>query len=186
MSDIFEIETQHTSGVYAKRELAIVRGQGALLYDDQGREYIDCVGGQGVANLGHAHPVIAAAIASQARVLISCPEMFYNDQRARLMTRLATLTGMRRVFLCNSGTESIEAAIKFARVSTGRTEIIAAMRGFHGRTYGALSATWNKKYREGFEPLVPGFSHVPYNNLEKLNRSRYLEHRCRAFGGGSG
>ena len=72
------------------------------------------------------------------------------------------------MFLCNSGAESIEAAIKFARISTGRTEIIAAMRGFHGRTYGALSATWNKKYRDGFEPLVPGFSHVPYNNLEKL------------------
>lgn len=168
MSDLFTLESQHTSGVYAKRDLAIVRGSGALLYDDQGREYIDCVGAQGVANLGHAHPAVAAAIAEQAKVLISCPEMFYNDKRAALMARLTALAGMPRVFLCNSGAESIEGAIKFARASTGRAGIIAAMRGFHGRTYGALSATWNKKYREGFEPLVPGFSHVPYNNLEKL------------------
>lgn len=163
-----ELESQHTSGVYAKRDITIVRGQGALLYDDTGREYIDCVGGQGAANLGHAQPAIAEAVAAQARTLISCPEMFYNDRRALLMERLTGLASMPRVFLCNSGTEAIEAAIKFARASTGREEIIAAMRSFHGRTMGALSATWNKKYRDPFEPLVPGFSHVPYNNLEKL------------------
>jgi acetylornithine/LysW-gamma-L-lysine aminotransferase len=85
-----------------------------------------------------------------------------------MMEKLCALAGMPRVFLCNSGTEAIEAAIKFARLSTGRTHILAAMRAFHGRTFGALSATWNKKYREPFEPLVPGFSHVPYNDLEKL------------------
>lgn len=169
--DIITIESQHTSGVYAKRELVIVRGQGAMLYDDQGGAYIDCVGGQGVANLGHAHPAIAAAVAAQAQVLISCPEMFYNDQRAALEKRLAELSGLPRVFLCNSGAEAVEAAFKFARLRTGRSEIVAAMRGFHGRTFGALSATWNKKYREGMEPLVPGFSHVPYNNLEKLKEA---------------
>jgi acetylornithine/LysW-gamma-L-lysine aminotransferase len=169
MSDIFEIESKYTSGVYAKRRVTIVRGEGAVLWDDQGREYIDCVGGQGTANLGHANPAVAAAIATQARRLISCPEIFPNDQRAALMERLTQLTGMPRVFLCNSGTEAVEAAIKFARASTHRTEIIAAMRGFHGRTFGALSATWNKAYREPFEPLVPGYSHVPYNHLEALD-----------------
>jgi acetylornithine/LysW-gamma-L-lysine aminotransferase len=169
--DFRNLESQYTSGVYAKREITIVRGQGALLYDDTGREYIDCVGGQGAANLGHAQPAIAEAIAAQARTLISCPEMFYNDRRALLMERLTGLVNMPRVFLCNSGTEAIEAAIKFARASTGREEIIAAMRSFHGRTMGALSATWNKKYREPFEPLVPGFSHIPYNNLEKLEQA---------------
>ena len=169
MESIFELEERHTSGVYSKREIVIVRGQGAFLYDDQGREYIDCVGGQGAANLGHANPAIAAALAEQAQLLISCPEMFYNAQRAQLQARLVGLApGLRRVFLSNSGTEAIEAAIKFARVGTGRTGIVAAMRAFHGRTYGALSATWNKHYRQGVEPLVPGFSHVPYNNLEKL------------------
>lgn len=169
MMGIIDIENQHTSGVYAKRNIVIVRGKGALLYDDRGCEYIDCVGGQGVANLGHAHPAIAEAIAAQARTLISCPEMFYNDRRAALTARLTALApDLPRVFLCNSGTEAVEAAIKFARVSTGRTGIVAAMRSFHGRTFGALSATWNKNFRQPFEPLVPGFSHVAYNKLEKL------------------
>lgn len=166
--DIIEIENQHNSGVYSKREIVLVRGQGALLYDNHGREYIDCVGGQGSANIGHAHPAIIQAVNEQVARLISCTEMFYNDRRAELTERLATLSGMSRAFLCNSGAEAVEAALKFARLSTGRTEIVAAMRAFHGRTMGALSATWNKKYREGFEPLVPGFSHVPYNDPQKL------------------
>ena len=171
MPDIFELEAQHTSGVYSKRQVTIVRGEGAVLWDDQGREYIDCVGGQGTANLGHANAAVAAAIAAQALKLVSCPEIFPNDQRAALMERLTQLTGMPRVFLCNSGTEAVEAAIKFARVATKRTEIVATMRGFHGRTFGALSATWNKAYREPFEPLVPGYSHVPYNNIEALRQA---------------
>lgn len=173
MEEIFAIENKYNSGVYAKREVVIVRGQGALLYDAAGKEYIDCVGGQGTANLGHAHPAILAAITSQAGRLISCPEMFYNDQRAALMARLIQLAppGIARLFLCNSGTEAVEAAIKFARATSGRTGIVAAMRGFHGRTFGALSATWNKKYREPFEPLVPDFRHVPYNNLERLEQA---------------
>jgi acetylornithine/LysW-gamma-L-lysine aminotransferase len=172
-TQISVLEDAHTSGVYAKRDLTIVRGQGALLYDESGREYIDCVGGQGAANLGHAHPGVAAAIADQAKKLISCPEMFHNDRRALLQTRLAELApaGMARSFLCNSGTEAVEAAIKFARYRTGRSGIVAAMRGFHGRTFGALSATWNKHYREPFQPLVPGFTHFPYNNLARLEQA---------------
>jgi acetylornithine/LysW-gamma-L-lysine aminotransferase len=168
MSNPFDLELKHTSGVYVKRPLTLVRGEGALVWDDQGREYIDCVGGQGAANLGHANTAVAAALAAQARRLIACPEMFPNDQRAALMARLSALTGLRRVFLCNSGTEAVEAALKFARAATGRTEIVAARRGFHGRTLGALSATWNRAYRQPFEPLVPGFRHVPYNNLDAL------------------
>ncbi len=164
-------ESTHTSGVYAKRDLTIVRGQGALLWDDQGREYIDCAAGHGVANLGHSHPKVVQAIQEQAAQLITCPEMFYNPVRAALLEKLTTLApdGMERAFLANSGTEAVEAAFKFARYSTGRVEIIAAMRGFHGRTMGALSATWNKKYREPFLPLIPEVRHVPYNKLEKLD-----------------
>lgn len=165
---IQEIEDQHTSGLYAKRPLVIIRGEGAKLWDAEGNEYIDCVGGQGAANLGHANPNVIQAIAKQAGTLISCPEMFYNDQRALLEARLCALSGFPRVFLCNSGTEAVEAALKFARLTTGRTGVIATMRGFHGRTMGALSATWEKKYREPFEPLVPGFTHVAYNNIEAL------------------
>jgi len=169
MSNIVELETRHTSGIYPKRSLTIVRGEGARLWDDNGREYIDCVGGQGAANLGHAHPVVVTAISEQASSLISCPEIFYNDRRAEFLAALTAKTpGLDRAFLCNSGTEAVEAAIKFARLSTGRTEIVAAMRAFHGRTFGALSATWGKKYRKGVEPLVPGFRHIPFNNLEAL------------------
>jgi acetylornithine/LysW-gamma-L-lysine aminotransferase len=168
MIEIYNSENEHSSGVYAKRQVAFVRGQGALLYDDQGREYIDCIGGQGSANVGHSHPAIVEAITNQARTLISCTEMFYNDRRAQLVDRLTALVDMPRVFLCNSGTEAVEAALKFARLTTGRSGIVAAMRAFHGRTMGALSATWNKKYRQGFEPLVPGFSHIPFDDLASL------------------
>jgi acetylornithine/LysW-gamma-L-lysine aminotransferase len=135
-------------------------------------EYLDCASGHGVANLGHAHPRVAAALAEQSTKLITLFETFYNDQRAALMQKMGTLMpGLERVFFCNSGTESVEAAIKFARISTGRPGIVATMRAFHGRTMGALSATYNKKYREGFEPLVPGYSHVPYNNIEALEKA---------------
>jgi len=165
---IQSLEDQYSSGVYTKRPVAIVRGSGARLWDADGRQYIDCVGGQGAANLGHANPAVTQAIADQAATLISCPEMFYNDRRAELEQRLVNLTGMGRVFLCNSGAEAVEASLKFARLLTGRRGVVAAMRGFHGRTMGALSATWEKKYREPFEPLVPGFTHVPYNDSEAL------------------
>ncbi len=169
--NIIEIENTRGAGTYAKQPLVIVRGQGALLFDADGQEYIDCSSGHGVANLGHAHPKVAAAIAEQAARLITLFETFPNDQRAALMEKLTALTpGLDRVFFCNSGTESVEAAIKFARLSTGRTGIVAARRGFHGRTLGSLSATWNRKYRAPFEPLVPGFSHVPFNNLEALEK----------------
>lgn len=164
---IIDTEAAHTSGVYPKRQVAIVRGKGAHLWDAEGREYIDCVGGQGAANLGHAHPAVVAAIREQAETLISCPEIFYNDKRAALLEKLTRLAppGLERAFLCNSGAEANEAALKFARLVTGRTEFVATMRGFHGRTMGALSATWEKTYREPFGPLVPGFKHVPYNDL---------------------
>ncbi|PKO21480.1 MAG: aspartate aminotransferase family protein [Chloroflexi bacterium HGW-Chloroflexi-1] len=169
-SAIIAAESAHTSGVYPKRPLAIVRGQGAYVWDADGREYIDCVGGQGAANLGHAHPAIIQTISAQAARLISCPEIFYNDQRARLLAKLIEVApaGLERAFLCNSGAEAVEAAIKFARLSTGRPGVVAAMRGFHGRTMGALSATWSPQYRGPFEPLVPGFSHVPFNDLTAL------------------
>ncbi|MBM3181514.1 MAG: aspartate aminotransferase family protein [Chloroflexi bacterium] len=170
--DIIEIENKHGAGTYTKQPLVIVRGQGALLFDVDGVEYLDCSSGHGVANLGHAHPKIAEAIYKQASTLITLFETFPNDKRAELMEKVTSLVnGLDRVFFCNSGTESVEAAFKFARISTGRKNIVAAMRAFHGRTYGALSATFNKKYREGFEPLVPGFSHVAYNNIGALDKA---------------
>ena len=164
-------EDAHTSGLYTKRQLAIVRGDGALLYDEDGREYIDCVGGQGSANLGHGNAAVADAIAAQARTLASCTELFYNDRRADLYDVLAAVLppSLERMFLCNSGTEAVEGALKFARAATKRVGVVATMRGFHGKTMGALSATWGPEYRDVFGPLVPGFSHVPFNKPEALD-----------------
>ncbi|MEM7113752.1 MAG: acetylornithine transaminase [Chloroflexota bacterium] len=165
-----ELESRHTSGVYGKRDVAIVRGEGATVWDENGRSYLDFVAGISVANIGHAHPKLVAAISEQAKTLLTCPEMFYNDQRAQLSAQLAAIMpgDLDRVFLCNSGTEATEGAIKFARLATGKTDVVATMRGFHGRTMGALSATHNPKYRKPFGPLVPGFTHVPYGKLDKM------------------
>jgi len=162
-----DLENTYGSGVYSKRPVVIARGSGASLWDAEGREYIDCTAGYGVANIGHGRPEIAAAIAAQAQRLITCPEIVYNDVRARLLERLAGLTpeGLSHIFLCNSGTEAVEGALKFARLATGRPGIVAALRSFHGRTMGALSTTWEPHYREPFAPLVPGVTHLRYNDL---------------------
>jgi acetylornithine/LysW-gamma-L-lysine aminotransferase len=169
--ELIALEDRHTNGCYQKRPIAIVRGRGTRLWDADGKEYIDCVGGHGVANIGHCHPKVVAAIREQAEKLLTCPESFYNDRRAELQAELVRIAPpeLERVFLCNSGTEAVEAAIKFARLSTGRPGIVAAKNGFHGRTIGALSATWKREYREPFEPLVPGFTHVPYNDVDTLD-----------------
>jgi len=169
--NVQELESQYTSGLYTKRPITIIRGEGARLWDSDGKEYIDCVGGQGAGNIGHGNTAVAEAIAEQARTLIACTEVFYNDKRAQLLEKLIQIApvGMQRAYLCNSGAEAVEAALKFAWLKTGRREIIATMRGFHGRTMGALSATWEKKYREPFEPLLSGFRHIAYNDLPALD-----------------
>jgi acetylornithine/LysW-gamma-L-lysine aminotransferase len=167
------LENQYTSGVYGKREVVLVRGQGAVVWDAAGRAYLDCSAGYGVANVGHCHPRVVEAITQQAQTLLACPEFVYNDVRAQFQERLVEVlpAGLNRVYLCNSGAEAVEAALKFARLSTGKTEVIATMRGFHGRTMGALAATWNKDYRQPFEPLLGGVTHVPYNNLAKMREA---------------
>jgi acetylornithine/LysW-gamma-L-lysine aminotransferase len=172
-NEIIMLEGRYDSDLYSKQPLVIVRGKGARLWDTDGKAYIDCIGGHGVANVGHTNPAVIKAIKEQAQRLWVCPNGFYNDRRAQLLAELIRVAppGMERVFLCNSGAEAVEAALKFARVSTGRTKVVAAMRGFHGRTLGALSATWRKPYREPFEPLVPGFEFVPYNRLERMRRA---------------
>ena len=171
--DVIALESRHGSGVYSKQPLVLVRGEGAHVWDMEGREYIDCIGGQGVANIGHAHPALVEALTAQVQRLGICPNGLYNDQRAQLLAKLVQVAppGLERAFLCTSGAEAVEAALKFARLATGRTQIVAAMRGFHGRTFGALSATWRKQYRQPFEPLVPGFGFVPYNRLERMDQA---------------
>jgi LysW-gamma-L-lysine/LysW-L-ornithine aminotransferase len=170
MTDFMELERRYEFDVVVKRDVCIVRGENARLWDDRGKSYVDCVGGHGVASVGHANPKVAEAVARQAGILVTCSGVFYNDRRALLLEKLIGVApeGLTRAFLCNSGTEAVEAAIKFARYATKKTDFICAVRGFHGRTYGALSASHNPKYREDFEPLVPGFSHVPYNDFDAM------------------
>ena len=165
-----ELQRRYEFDVYPKRDVVLVRGQGARVWDDADREYIDCAAGHGVASLGHCHPKVAEAVAEQARRLLTCPGIFYNDVKARLLERLVGIApgGLTRAYLCNSGAETIEAAIKFARFTTGKHELVCAMRGFHGRTMGALSATFTREYREPFVPVVEGFRFAPFNNFAKL------------------
>ena len=167
-----EQEKSFGIGVYASRGITLAKGSGATIWDDQGREYIDCTAGIGVASVGHGNVELVEAIEKQARDLITCAGVFPNDTRGQCMEKLVSISpeGLDRVFLCNSGTESIEGAIKFARQSTGRSNVVSAMRGFHGRTLGALSATAKKDYQEPFQPLVPGFVHAPYNRIDAFDQ----------------
>ena len=160
-------------GCAPKRGPTFVRGSVATLWDEDGNEYIDCGASFGVGNLGHCNPAVVEAIEAQARELIHVGPAFGTTAKATFVEKLLSVAprNLGRVFLSNSGSEAVEAAIKFARASTRRKKIIAAMRGFHGRTMGALSATWRKDFREPFEPLVPGFEHVPFNDIEALQKA---------------
>ncbi len=165
-----ELEQTYELAVYSRRDIVLVRGRGARLFDENGREYIDCAANVGVSNIGHGNEAVARAVHDQYLTLGNCYSMFYNPVRAHLAQKLASLApgNLNKVFFCNSGAEANEAAIKFARASTGRPEIIAAMRGFHGKTMGALAATWGPEYQKPFAPMLPGLKHVPYNNFAKL------------------
>jgi acetylornithine/LysW-gamma-L-lysine aminotransferase len=171
--DIINFENRLMANVFAKRPVVITRGKGALVWDINGKEYIDCMGSYGVALLGHSHPKVVEAVCKQAETLISCHASLYNSKRTEFLQKLMSITptGLNKAFLSNSGAESVECALKLARKFTGKPEIIAVMGGYHGKTMGALSATWDKKYRQPFQPLVPEFKHVPPDNLEKLTEA---------------
>ncbi len=171
--EIIDTENRLMANVFGKRQIVISRGEAATLWDVNGKEYVDCMGSYGVALLGHCHPKVVAAIKAQAEQLICCHASLYNDRRSEFLQKLTSITpnGLDKTFLSNSGAESVECAIKLARKHKGKPEIIALMGAFHGKTMGALSATWDKKYREPFLPLVPEFKHVPPDNLEKLKEA---------------
>ena len=164
-----QIESAHTSGAYFKRPLTLVRGAGTRVWDDAGRSYLDATSGQGVALTGHAHPAVSAAIARQAGELVTSPEIFFNEQRARLYKRLTDLTpgDIGKFFLCNSGAEAMEGALKVAMLLTGRSKVLATRNAFHGRTLGALALTWNPKYRQPFSAWHgERVQHLAFNDLE--------------------
>lgn len=165
---------KHLLQNYARAPVEIVRGEGCELIDADGNRYLDMVAGIAVCALGHSHPAITEAIAKQAGTLVQASNLFYHEPAGTLANELSKLSGLERVFFCNSGTEANEAAIKLARKrayrkgETDRVEIVSCEGGFHGRTFGALAATANPHYKEGFEPLPGGFSHVPFNDIAAL------------------
>jgi len=170
---IMETENRYLANVFSKKPIVLAKGKGALLWDITGKEYVDCASSYGVAALGHCHPKVVAAVKAQVEQLITCHSCYYNDKRAEFIEKLVKITpkGLDKAFLSNSGAESVECAIKLARKYTGKPEIIALMGAFHGKTMGALSATWDKKYREPFMPLIPEVKHVAPDNAEKIREA---------------
>jgi acetylornithine/N-succinyldiaminopimelate aminotransferase len=160
---------------YATQPVAFERGQGAWLYDFDGRRYLDCLSGIAVNTLGHNHPRLVAALCDQASKIIHCSNLFDNPLRDQLAQELVDLSGMTNVFFCNSGLEANEAAIKIARLyghnhGIDEPEIVVYEKAFHGRSLATLSATGNPKVHKGFEPLVTGFVRVPLNDIAALER----------------
>jgi len=159
--------------VYKRFKPVFVRGEGVWLFDSYGNKYLDLSSGIGVNALGHAHPHIVEKVKNQIEKLSHVSNLFYNLPQFELLEKLASLTKREAFFLSNSGAEAVEASIKLARkfFQGKKWKIVSMHNSFHGRTYGALSATGQKKYHEGFEPLVPGFTYVPFNNIEALEEA---------------
>src|SRR5579862_455514 len=160
-NEIVARESRYVLQTYKRNPVTLVRGQGVRVYDVDGREYLDLLSGIGVAALGHAHPGLARVIAEQAQTLIHTSNLFYHPLQGQLAERLAVLSGLPRAFFCNSGTEAVEACLKFARrywhtKGAPRAEFIALEESFHGRTFGALSVTSDEHYRNPFEPPLAG------------------------------
>ena len=171
MNDWLKIEEKHSSGAYGGWPMTIVKGSGAYLWDSNNKKYLDLATGIGVASLGHSNDSIKKALTDQSKKLISASHGYYgNDIRAQYLKKLSEISpkNLNRIFLCNSGTEAVEGAIKLARSYTKRPKIIACIRGYHGRTLGALSATWKEAMKAPFYPVVPDFEHVPFGKIDPI------------------
>jgi predicted acetylornithine/succinylornithine family transaminase len=173
IDDVQTRESRHVLQTYRRQPITFVRGEGVRLFDAEGLEYLDLLSGIGVASLGHAHPGLARAIADQAKTLLHTSNLFFHPLQGELAERLANLSGLPRAFFCNSGTEAVEACLKFARrywYTRGepRREFIALNDSFHGRTFGSLSVTSDEHYRQPFEPLLSSVRFVPANDAAAL------------------
>ena len=174
LDDIRKRESQYVLQTYRRQPVAFVRGKGSYLYDTEGREYLDLVSGIGVTSLGHAHPGLAAAIADQAATLLHVSNLYFHPLQAEAAARLSALSGLPRAFFCNSGTEAVEACLKFARRywytqgATARTAFVAVEGGFSGRTMGALSVTHDEHYRGPFQPLIGPVTFVDPTQPDRL------------------
>ena len=170
MTDKTDIKNREAAAIiqtYSRQDVLLVRGSGAHVWDSDGREYLDFVAGIAVNSVGHCHPKVVGAVKTQAERLIHTSNLYYTENQVRLAEELKGLTGMDRAYFCNSGAESVEAALKLTRRATGRSKIVAAERAFHGRTLGALGTTYKAAYREPFRPLSEA-AFVPYNDVEAL------------------
>ncbi len=165
--EMIKRESEAIIQTYTRQSISIVKGSGARVWDAEGKEYLDFVAGIAVNNVGHCHPDVVEAIKRQAETLIHTSNLYYTENQVRLAEELKRLTGMKRAFFCNSGAESVEAAMKLTRRATGKAGIVAAERCFHGRTLGALGATYKAIYREPFRPLSEA-EFVPYDDAEAL------------------
>jgi acetylornithine/LysW-gamma-L-lysine aminotransferase len=168
MGDGVKLETRlQPIPLHADRGISLVRGEGCYLWDDRGRRYLDLMTNYGVNLLGHAHPKVTEAIDRQASLLTNAHQSFDTPARQEFLDALAGFLppSLSRMSFANSGAEAVEAAMKYTRVATGRTGVIATHRAYHGRTFGALSATSDAKYREPFMPMLGGVQHVPFDNL---------------------
>jgi len=167
---------RYLMNTYARSPISIVRGRGSRVYDLEGREYLDFVAGIAVNVLGHAHPDVVAAIQKQAQQLLHASNLYYTEPQVRLAQMLVDHSFAEKVFFCNSGAEANEAAIKLARryahqkYGPDRYEIITMRQSFHGRTMATLTATGQEKVQQGFEPLLPGFTYVPFNDLPAVEQ----------------
>ena len=174
MSNVTALEAQHVLQTYKRQPVVFVRGEGSRLFDENGRAYLDFISGIGVCVLGHAHPGLAAVIADQAKTLIHTSNLYYHPLQGQLAARLASMSGLQRTFFCNSGTEAVEACLKFARRywhtkgKTNRAKFVAFDHSFHGRTMGSLSVTWDEHYRAPFEPLIPGVTFIAPGDIKGL------------------
>lgn len=171
MQKIHTTEKETIWQTYKRHGIVLVRGDGCYLYDDAGKKYLDFLGGIATCTIGHGNKKLAQAIGAQAGKLINSSNLFYTKEQVLLAKRLAKLSGLSKCFFSNSGTEAVEAAIKLARKYTGKHEIIAMEHGFHGRTFGSLSATWGEKYKAPFGPMLAGAHHVPYNDIAALKKA---------------
>nr|WP_094228071.1 acetylornithine transaminase [Methanolobus psychrotolerans] len=166
---IFSKDSKYVMQTYGRQPIVIASGKGSVICDIEGREYVDCVAGIAVNNVGHCHPRLVEAIKEQAEKLIHVSNLYYTEPQAKLAEQLVDITGMDRVFFCNSGTEAVEAAMKLARVTTKKTNFIAVEHSFHGRTMGALSLTYKDMYRAPFKPLVQEEMFVPFNDAQAIS-----------------
>ena len=168
MTTLAEREAAAIMPTYKRYPVTFVRGAGTRLWDQEGNEYLDFAAGIAVASIGHSHPRWVEAVSSQAVTLAHVSNLFYTVPQVELAERLTELTGMREVFFCNSGAEANEAALKLARRATARTKVVAALGGFHGRTFATLSATGQPEKHLPFAPLPEWFTHVAYGDIEGL------------------